>query len=267
MISFFSIFFNTHPSLQPERTVDHLEKRLSEAHTRITVLEQDLRTARDHVKELEDQSEVRQNAFEFLRQENGNAQIRCHELEEAAKAWPKERESVKAQVAQLIASCKQLEEERKALVQGGLNAPNPGSRAYFEQIQARELLEKENVAQKKKIASLITDFEFTRQEYQRASNAAADANAEIEQISEELPALRAQKEVNLAKWHQVRAIDINESLRKEKENLKLTLKMRDDRLQKVEGELVELKRGRGGVQTRGSSVQPRSPRGGSRGAR
>lgn len=57
------------------------------------------------------------------------------------------------------------------------------------------------------------------------------------------------------------------ALQKELFLQKATLKSRDNLIRRKEEQIAELKRGRGGgVQTRGSSVQPRSPRGGSRGA-
>ena len=83
---------------------------------------------------------------------------------------------------------------------------------------------------------------------------------------------------NRVAMREAREKDINASLRKEVAWLKDTLRNREKEIRDKDGEIASLKRGRQGVVTRGSSVQPgaagtiagglagtRSPRGGSRG--
>ena len=142
---------------------------------------------------------------------------------------------------------------------------NPAIAATALIAKQTRILESENASLKKRIASLTTDFEFTREQYQQASTAAADSSAEIQILKPELEGLRRKNEANIADYRRMRDEDENKAMRKEVQRLKATVKQRDAFIHKLEGENMEIKRGRAGVQTRGSSVQPKSPRASSRG--
>lgn len=129
-----------------------------------------------------------------------------------------------------------------------------------------EELEAIDAAKTKKLANTENDLDFTRKVYQEASTAASTASSELAALRPRLEAAEAM----LASAHQghknARAqerLSLQPYL-KEKAALKETLKQRDKELQAIKLELDGLKRGRQGVQTRGSSMQPvgaRSPRG------
>ena len=127
-------------------------------------------------------------------------------------------------------------------------------------------LEAIDAAKSKKLANTENDLAFTRKVYQEASTAASTASSELASLRPHLKATEAllagaQRERKNARAEQRNSLQPH---LKEKAALKETLKQRDKELQAIKLELDGLKRGRQGVQTRGSSMQPvgaRSPRG------
>ena len=129
-----------------------------------------------------------------------------------------------------------------------------------------EELEAIDAAKTKRLANTEGDLAFTRKVYQEASTAASTAATELVSLRPRLE----DAEAKLASAHQVQKkgreqerLALQPHL-KEKAALKETLRQRDKELQALKLELDGLKRGRQGVQTRGSSIQPvgaRSPRG------
>lgn len=114
----------------------------------------------------------------------------------------------------------------------------------------------------KRLASLTKDFEFTRQQYQLASTAAAENASALSVLQTEVAALKVQASGEAARLRQLNMSTENQAHLERAQQLEATLKERDDVLHKKEEELRELKRGRG-LATRASSA-PRSPRLGSR---
>ena len=146
------------------------------------------------------------------------------------------------------------------------NHPNPAIAAASRNEAQHRALEAEHAVLKKSHTSLSNDFNFTRDQYQKASAVAAEAATENQSLREENAGLRRKDEANLVENRRMRDAAITKDILREKERLKNTLKQRDAFIAKLEGDMADLKRGRAGVQTRGSSVQPRSPRGASRNA-
>ena len=129
-----------------------------------------------------------------------------------------------------------------------------------------EELEVIDATKTKKLANTESDLAFTRKVYQEASTAASSAASELISLH---PRLK-DAETKLASAQQVQRQAREQErlslqpLLKEKAALRETLKQRDKELHAIKLELDSLKRGRQGVQTRGSSMQPvgaRSPRG------
>ena len=119
---------------------------------------------------------------------------------------------------------------------------------------ARTLLAK-NTMLGKSLENTRKDFEFTRSQYQNASNKASELAAQVNELEEENAVLGKQasdekrrlKELNFEVSTARHLAKINQ--------LELEVTSRDKVLRKVEEENRQLKRNRG-VQTRGSSVQP-----------
>lgn len=127
---------------------------------------------------------------------------------------------------------------------------------------AARVLSQEKAALENKIEALRGDFEFTRQQYQLASSAAAASATRLSDLEAEVVVLR-QKSSGVAL--QLRAKNTRDETEVHKQqviHLEHTLKERNELLKKKEEELRDLRRGRGmGGNTRASSQQSRSPRG------
>ena len=100
------------------------------------------------------------------------------------------------------------------------------------------------------------DFEFTRQQYQDASNRAAElatSNIELEEQVEKLKILASDEKRRL---HQMNINTAQKRDQAEIEKLELEKKGMSVLIRKMEEEIKTSKKGRTGVQTRGSSAQP-----------
>ena len=111
----------------------------------------------------------------------------------------------------------------------------------------------------KKVASLTTDFDFTRQQYQLASTSAVESASRVAVLESENAELSRKASGEAVRLREMNKTVEEERLRKRVEQLELTVKDREQQLDRREKEV----RGRG-VQTRAGSVQPRSPKPSSR---
>ena len=112
-----------------------------------------------------------------------------------------------------------------------------------------------NAKLEKSIENAKRDFEFTRQQYQQASNRAAELGGENSELEEQVAALKIQasdekrrlRETNTKEAYKQ---DISKIEQLEQENRALQVMIK-----KMEDKMKVLEKGRG-VQTRGSSAQP-----------
>ncbi|KAL9126486.1 MAG: hypothetical protein Q9217_004468 [Psora testacea] len=248
-----------------QETPENLRKWLEKAKRRIAIIEAELKKKTDLANDLQLWAGIRQHDYEKLRKEHGDLQVSLAENAEMLAERTASIESLNAQIATLGANYTNLQREASNFQNQLQKSPDPAIAAAASETVQLGMLETENAALKKRIVSLTTDFEFTRQQYQQASRAAVESSAETQSLKPELESLRRKNEANVAEYRKRRDEDVNKEIRKEVQRLKQTVKQRDAFIHKLEGENVELKRGRAGVQTRGSSVQPKSPHGGSRG--
>lgn len=241
------------------------------------ILETDLHKAKTLLKEFDAVFEVRQAQFESdrnlissLKSSNETLQTQLHrkttelEYSNAALVTAKEARSI------LESDLDRLRQEIRT---------NPSYKlthmpmVHAEDMRHRLAEAKSEIALKdRKIQGLETDFNFTRNQYQNASSAFAEAQSTIAAQESELIILRRRADEVRVQLREIRDRDVNASLRKEVSRLRETVKMREKEVRERETEVRDLRRGRAGVVTRGSSVQPgiggsgvRSPRGGSRG--
>lgn len=207
--------------------------------------------------ELQTRYETRMKSSHQLKKDNQKLQ---HEKEVIEKRQEKLLSDIAAVREQERKTKVELAEAREALVAGG------GSVAELELYKAevRRLTEK-NSSLERSAANTRKDFEFTRSHYQEASTAAADLarqNAELGTQNADLTRRASDEKRRLNEVNY--KTDLEQHLARILE-LELVLKNREVMLQRKEEELKALKKGRG-VATRGSSVQPSSPRpAGSRG--
>lgn len=218
------------------------------------------------IKSLEYWHERRQYDYEELREKAGNRhaeiQDQAVEIEKAKKDIGKARTEVLALKGERGTLQKELAAARLELV----NHPDPAIREEaIKDARIREL-EAEVLIKSKKIDNLAKDWELTKRLWNDASTAATAATQELAALEAKQPELLRKVAENESKRKELMNGATIRALQKEVVNLKATVKCRDNLIRRKEEQISELKRGRGGVQTRGSSVQPRSPRGGSRGA-
>ena len=209
---------------------------------------------------------IRQHEYEKLRKEHGDLRISFAEVSTDLAKSAQSIQELKSKNENLAGINGGLQKQIKDLQELLNNHPNPAIAAVSRNEAQYRALEAEKALLKKNHASLSTDFNFTRDQYQKASAAAAEAAAENKSLREENADLRRKHEANLIENRRMRDAAIIKDALKENQRLKNTVKQRDTFIAKLEGDMTDLKRGRAGVQTRGSSVQPKSPRGASRNA-
>ena len=220
----------------------------------------------DTIQSLEYWHERRQYDYEELREKAGDRlatiQEQAAELEKARKDNGKARTEILALKGERSTLQKELAAVRLELV----NHPDPRIREpAIKDARMREL-ESEVLAKSKKIDNLIKDWEFTKGLWNEASTTATTAKQELAALEAKQPALLRKAAENEVKRRELANDATIKALRDEVYILEATVKSRENLVRRKEEQIAELKRGRGGVQTRGSSVQPRSPRGaGSRG--
>lgn len=132
--------------------------------------------------------------------------------------------------------------------------PSVAERESFRS-QIRTLTET-NAGLEKKVSSLNNDLGYCREQYQSASNAAAEAATRVTELEAEV--IMAERKVKQSseatKLRSLNQNSENVSQRTELEELRLEVKNRDDLLRRKEEELRDLRHGRAGVVTRGNSV-------------
>lgn len=221
---------------------------------------------KDTIKDFEYWQERRQHDYEELRQKAGDRwatiQDQTAELEKAKKDNGKARTEILALKGERGTLQKELIAVRLEL----LNHPDPTVReAAIKDTRIREL-EAEVFAKNKKIDNLTNDWELTKRLWTDATTAATAATQELAALEAKQPELLRKAAENEIKRRELMNDATIKALQQEVFIQTATVKSRDNLIRRKEEQIAELKRGRGGVQTRGSSVQPRSPHGGSRGA-
>ena len=207
-------------------------------------------------------AELRQYEYETIRKDNSDLAFKSSQTETLNLNLEQRIQSLNTRQQSLLEAKEDL--RRKLTESQAYLTTHPdehiGARA---QTQAKlEETELEMVNLKKTYSNLGTTFEFTRQQYQDASTRAAELSREVETLTGEMAELRRLADGNAVAIQRMQQEDTSKLLGEEVDALKAALKQRDAMIFRLEGDNLELKRGRAGVQTRGSSQQPRSPRGG-----
>ncbi|KAJ5280309.1 hypothetical protein N7478_005681 [Penicillium angulare] len=222
---------------------EHLEKDLNEMRSRFQDMEKALST-------LQHRYESRTSDLHKTRQERDSITNSKASLEQRVEKSREDVTKLKEERTQLQA---ELEATRQELKEGG------GTLAEIE--TARE----ENRRLTKEIASLErkADYErnqaeYTREQYQTASNAAAQAGNELRQLQSENEALKRRVESDVCTLREITNKSDSERHIARITELELTLVSRDDFIRKKEDELREIRKNR--PSTRSTSTQPRSPK-------
>jgi len=189
----------------------------------------------------------------------------CHQLKRDNKKLRDEKDAIEKRQEKLLSDVAfireqesqlkvDLAEAREALKMGG----GPIAELEVSKEETRRLTEK-NASLEKSAANMRKDFEFTRSQYQEASTKAAELATQAVELESQNSGLKRQASDEKRKLREMNyRADLEQHLARVME-LELLLKNRDFMLQKKEEELKALRKGRG-VATRGSSVQPGSPK-------
>lgn len=221
----------------------------------------------DTIKSHEYWQERRQYDYEEMREKAGDRyatiQEQATELEKAKKDIGKARTEILALKGERGTLQKDLAAARLELT----NHTEPTVREKAIKDARIRDLEAEVLAKNKKIDNMTKDWEFTKGLWNEATAAATAATQDLAALEAKQPDLQRKAGENEIKRRELMNDATIKALQKEVFLQKATLKSRDNLIRRKEEQIADLKRGRGGgVQTRGSSVQPRSPHGGSRGA-
>lgn len=194
--------------------------------------------------------ESRMIEFHKIRQERDKLEKSEKSTEQRTEKFKEDITKLKEERTQLK---KDLEEARQELKNGG------GSLADLE--TAREeirILKKDAAGLERKADYEKNQAEYTREQYQNASNAAAQAGNESRQLQAENESLKRKAENNSVRLREaVNASDSATHIARIEE-LQLMVGSRDDLLRRKEEELREIRKNR--PSTRSTSTQPRSPK-------
>lgn len=219
--------------LKAEEARDYAQKRVQEYTRDHEALLRRYEQRRAKTRELDTQIQQLKTAAEFNKNKHGKT------MENNTK--------LKEQVAQLKTEVTTAREDLKK--EGG------DIGALEEAREAARAAKESNAKLEKSVENTKRDFEFTRQQYQQASNRAAELGGENSELEEQVAALRIQasdekrrlREMNTKEAHRK---DLSKIEQLEQENRAMQVMIK-----KMEDKMKVLEKGRG-VQTRGSSVQP-----------
>ncbi|KKZ61655.1 hypothetical protein EMCG_03840 [[Emmonsia] crescens] len=227
-----------------------MEFEVSQLQTALEKMKTNLQTTEKSFSQLQHRYETRLNNYHKLRQE----------LDEALEASQKSSERLERQKIEIsrlkdekAALTKELDEARTTIKEGG------GTDAELEKAreEVRRLI-KENASLQRTVQQERSQTEYTRQQYQNASTAAAQTAMELRQLEEELGEMKAKAAGDLTKLKQLRLQNDEQTHLARIKELEMTLAQRNEMLNRKEEELRELKKNR--PSTRATSLQPRSPK-------
>ena len=247
-------------------TIESLTAEIQECKVTEKLWENEKKQMSDTIRSLEYWHERRQYDYEELREKAGDRwatiQEQAAELEKARKDNGKARTEILALKGERGTLQKELAAVRLELV----NHPDPRIREpAIKDARIREL-ESEVLTKNKKIDSLTKDWELTKRLWNDATTTATTLKQELTALEAKQPDLLRKAAGNEVKRRELANDATIKALREDLYIQEVTVKSRENLIRRKEEQIAELKRGRGGVQTRGSSAQPRSPRGaGSRG--
>ncbi|KAK2807140.1 hypothetical protein FQN51_004754 [Onygenales sp. PD_10] len=227
-----------------------LEEQVRQLQTALTSTQARLQQTESNFSRLQHRYETRHNEYHKMRTELDQA------LETSKKSADR-LERQKAEIAKLkdekAALSKDLEEARNTIKEGGGDAA-----ALESALEEARKLTKENASLQRSVTQERSQSEYTRQQYQNASTAAATAAMELRQRDEELEEMKSKAAIDAEKLKLLRMKNDEQMHLARIAELETTLAGRDEMLNRKEEELRELKKNR--PSTRATSLQPRSPK-------
>ncbi|KAJ5146425.1 uncharacterized protein N7515_000989 [Penicillium bovifimosum] len=220
-----------------------LEAELARVNARCHELEHALSRLQYRYEDRTKELHVTRQKSDSVAEKSKSLEQRFEKQKETISTLKEERSDLK----------RELDEARQALKDGG------GSPAELE--AAREeirRLQKENLDLVRKADYERHQSEYTREQYQNASSAAAQSGTENRQLVADNEALKRKADTNITKLREMHVSE--ESVRNiaRIEELETILATRDEFLRRREDELREIRKNR--PSTRSTSTQPRSPK-------
>jgi chromosome segregation ATPase len=234
-----------------EQNLAQETKARTAAEELVTSKEKQLEELKLSLGNLQTRYETRMKSSHQLKREHQKLQMEKEAIEKRQEKLSADNLVLKEQLAQLQT---EAGEAREALKAGGGIAGD----LEIAKEEVRRLTEK-NLSLEKSSANTRKDFEFTRSQYQEASTKAAEFAMQISELESQITDLKRQASDEKRRLKELNYKNDLEQHLARVLNLELMLKNRDTMLQRKEEELKALRKGRG-VATRGSSVQPGSPR-------
>ncbi|KXG49598.1 Histone deacetylase complex, subunit 2/3 [Penicillium griseofulvum] len=249
------------PSQTLDRDLQSLEKNLMQMkHIHATETAQfhaELSQAYSRCQEMEKALGILQHRYESRTKELHATRLERDRMNENKPSLEqrveKQKETISSLKEERTELKRELDEARQALKDGG------GSSAELE--KAREeirRLAKENANLERKAEFEKNQAEYTREQYQTASTAAAQSGTESRRLATENEKLKRKAESNAVQLRQLHMKDESARHLARIEELELILATRDEFLRRKEEELREIRKNR--PSTRSTSTQPRSPK-------
>lgn len=250
-------------AVQLSQTVLELRSSLQEAQSKLARLKTSRAVRETSMQASTDSLETRLqehiDALSYLqyRYEERNTEYHTlrHEKTEllsAAALADHRRENQASEIAGLKEERMRLESELRRAREALVVCANPDLADLERVKEENRAAAQQNALLRNKVAALQTDFDFTREQYQLASGAAAEAASRIAELEVEIQTLRQRASGEAVRLKGATNNNENKAHVKRITELEALLEEREDLLRKKD-------RGRG-VQTRSGSVQPRSPR-------
>ncbi|KAL8772797.1 MAG: hypothetical protein Q9209_002142 [Squamulea sp. 1 TL-2023] len=217
-------------------------------------------THETHISDLEASLSSLQTRYEDKDRAHRHLHLEKTEVDESLASALQRIISQNTDLAALKASKKQLEVDLDLARKDLLTTPhqNPDiTRITIAESSAREALTaKESLT--KKVASLISELEFIRLEYQKASTSAVEFDAQVNTLTSQLEAANRKASGEAVRLATVNRDNAVKEAKREARQWKSMYEEREKvaRREREEIETLKGRKGRGGVVTRGGSVQP-----------
>ncbi|KAF7596583.1 hypothetical protein BBP40_000983 [Aspergillus hancockii] len=199
---------------------------------------------------LQHRYETRTKDLHHIRRERDRLAESKATAEQKTEKQKEENSKLKDERTQLRHELEQAREEIRS--QGGSVAELEAAR---EEIRR---LTKVNASLERKSEYEAKQAEYTREQYQTASNVAAQSGNEVRQLREENETLKRKVDGNATRLREINLKNDEARHLSRISELEATLAAREDLLRRKEDELREIRKNR--PSTRSTSTQPRSPR-------
>ncbi|KAL9598688.1 MAG: hypothetical protein Q9219_004357 [cf. Caloplaca sp. 3 TL-2023] len=250
--------------------VDHLESCLKSTQEELMAATQEKqslslqlcrRTSQEsHISDLEASMSDLQTRYESKDRSYRHLRLERSGLVDALEKANKKVTTQATEVATLKENKKSIQADLERARQDLLNSNSPDLiRIATAEAEARASAA-ESASLNAKIASLTSELEFTRQVYQSASVSAADLSAQVTDLTSRLEIAERKAKGEAARLAEVNRDNAVKEAKKQAQQLRVALEEREKAFRRKEDEIETLRgrRGRGGVVTRGGSVQPGS---------